>query len=461
MAGLEFRCGNPFYRKVDIDRISIIGHSRGGEAVAVAAAFNRLQRYPDDARVKFEYGFNIRSVVAIAPIDGQYMPAGQSTPLENLDYLVLQGAHDADVSFFSGDRQYKRIKFTDDRYWFKTSLYIYRANHGQFNTVWAERDWGPPYGYLLNVEPLLSGEEQRKVGKVYISAFLDVTLKGNDAYLPLFQDYRVGAEWLPKTFYVNRFEDSWTHTVCDYDEDIDVTTTTEKGGVLSGENLRTWKEKDIGFRGSDTKRQNQAVYLGWKYTEKDSTTEAWDSLGVKVTRRELTKPASYVVDLPTDLGRTWKLDGRSDFVFSLAQSDEKPADTLDIPYQEKADTSKGVKEEMREVKKGEAEKDTVKKPLDFSIEVQDRRGQTVVLPLSDVARLMPPLAAKFTKSSLLEGLYDSPSQPVLQTIGVPMARFVELNRQFNPSQIASVRFCFDRSASGVIILDEVGFRLNR
>jgi dienelactone hydrolase len=453
--------GNPFYQKVDLDRVALIGHSRGGEAVAVAAAFNRLQRYPDDARVKFDFGFNIRSVVAIAPVDGQYMPTGQSTPLENLDYLLLQGAHDSDVSFFSGDRQYKRIKFTDDRYWFKTSLYIYRANHGQFNTVWGSRDWGLPFGYMLNVEPLLTGDEQRRVAKVYISAFLDVTLKANDAYLPLFHDYRVGTQWLPKTFYVNRFEDSRTHIVCDYDEDIDVTTTTMKGGVVDGENLRTWKEKDIGFRGSDTKRQNQAVYLGWKYGANDSTAGTVDSLGVRVTRRQLTKPASYFVRFPQGLDRTWKPDGRTAFVFSVAQSDEKPADTLDIPYREKADTSNAEKKQKEETKGKEAKKDTLKKPIDLTIEVQDRNGQTVALALSQVARLLPPLDAKFTKSPLTEQMYSSPSQPVLQTIEVPMTRFVELNRRFNPAQIASVRFLFDRSPSGVIILDELGFRTMR
>ena len=450
--------GNPFYQKIDLDRIALIGHSRGGEAVAVAAAFNRLSRYPDDARVKFDYGFNIRSVVAIAPVDGQYMPASQSTPLENINYLLLQGAHDADLSFFSGDRQYKRIKFTDGRYWFKTSLYIYRANHGQFNTVWANRDWGLPFGYVLNVEPLLTGEEQREIAKVYISAFLDVTLKSNDAYLPLFRDHRVAAQWLPKTFYVNRFEDSRTHIVCDYDEDIDVTTATMKGGVLSGERLRTWKEKDIGFRGSDTKRQNQAAYLGWNYTEQDSTLETVDSLGVRAGRYRLSKPASYVVDLPRDLGRTWRLDGASTFVFSLAQSEEKPADTLDIPYQEEADASKDLKEEEKASKEKKAEEDTLKKPIDFTIEAQDRLGQRAVVLLSRVARLLPPLDAKFTKSPLTEQRFSSPSEPVLQTIEVPMARFVEANRRFNPAQIASVRFVFDRSPSGVIILDELGFR---
>ncbi len=68
--------GNPFFRKVDTERIALVGHSRGGEAVAHAAAFNRLPFYPDDATLRFDYGYRIRSIVAIAPPDGQYRPAG-------------------------------------------------------------------------------------------------------------------------------------------------------------------------------------------------------------------------------------------------------------------------------------------------------------------------------------------------------------------------------------------------
>jgi hypothetical protein len=76
---------NPFYQKVDLDNVALMGHSRGGEAVAVAAAFNNLPYYPDNATVRFDYGFNIRSVVAIAPIDGQYKPTGRGTPLKNVN----------------------------------------------------------------------------------------------------------------------------------------------------------------------------------------------------------------------------------------------------------------------------------------------------------------------------------------------------------------------------------------
>jgi hypothetical protein len=92
-----------------MSNIALMGHSRGGEAAPVAAAFNRLSHYPDDATIKFDYNFDIKSIVAIAPVDGQYQPAGKPTPVENVNYLVFHGSHDGDVSAFSGLRQYQRI----------------------------------------------------------------------------------------------------------------------------------------------------------------------------------------------------------------------------------------------------------------------------------------------------------------------------------------------------------------
>ncbi len=59
--------GNPFEGKVDFDRIALMGHSRGGEAVATAAAFNHLPAFPGDATQRFDYNFNIRALIAIRP----------------------------------------------------------------------------------------------------------------------------------------------------------------------------------------------------------------------------------------------------------------------------------------------------------------------------------------------------------------------------------------------------------
>src|SRR4029079_16983253 len=101
----------PFSHKVDMNNIGLMGHSRGGEAVGIAAAFNRLSHYPDDANVKFNFNFNIKSVFAIAPVDGQYRPAGVPNPLENVNYMVIHGSHDGDVLVFHRAGGFQRRHF--------------------------------------------------------------------------------------------------------------------------------------------------------------------------------------------------------------------------------------------------------------------------------------------------------------------------------------------------------------
>ncbi|HBL31775.1 MAG TPA: hypothetical protein DD490_33550 [Acidobacteria bacterium] len=189
--------GNPFHRKVDLDRIALIGHSRGGEAVGIAAAFNRLPFYPDDATVPLGFGFHIRSVVAIAPVDGQYKPANKPTPVSGVSYLVLQGGHDGDVSIFDGERLYQRLQLREGGH-FKAALYSYRSNHGQFNTVWGDGDAGWPRSWLLNRAALLEPEEQRRLGRVAISAFLEATLHDQQGYVRLFRDLRSAPACLPQ-----------------------------------------------------------------------------------------------------------------------------------------------------------------------------------------------------------------------------------------------------------------------
>jgi len=450
-----------FRGKIDLNNIALIGHSRGGEAVSIAAAFNRLSRYPDDARVQFEYGFNIRGVIAIAPVDGQYKPTKVSTPLSNINYLVFQGSHDGDVSSFSGDRQYKRIRFTGNEYFFKTSLYIYRANHGQFNTVWGEYDWGRPHGIILNTKELLAGADQRRVALVYMSAFLEATLKNNRSYLPMFRDYRLASSWLPKTYYVNRFEDSRTSFVADFSEDIDVTTTTLPGGKLSGELLATWKEEDQGFRKGETERQNQVVVLGWEYSDSAKSDSTKGEKEAKYTAR-IENPAQYTVTFPVDPG---KMRNPSVLTFALAETDRKPdkPDSLDKSDDEEEKEEKNENKIENEKNEDEDEKkdkeaDSLKTPLDFTIELRDRSGQTVRLALSEVMPLIPPLKARFTRYPLVEKSYGSASEPALQTYEIPFADIKRLNPGFDPARIREFRLIFDRTRKGVIMLDEVGVR---
>ncbi|WP_394830547.1 hypothetical protein LVJ94_28980 [Pendulispora rubella] len=255
------REGHPFFGRVDMHQIALIGHSRGGEAVSVAAAFNRLPYNPDDANLRFDYGFDIRTVIAIAPVDGQIHPAGRQTEPRNVNYFVLQGTEDGDMLSFHGSRQLERIKFTDERDWCKTSLYIRGANHGQFNTVWGRSDLSGFGGHLLNLRGIMPAEAQRQVAKTTISAFLEATLHGRSEYLALFRDTRTGRNWLPPTDYRNKFEDSTHRFLATYEEDIDLTTTTAAGGSARGENLDAWGEQWLKLTWGDL--DTSAVVLGW------------------------------------------------------------------------------------------------------------------------------------------------------------------------------------------------------
>ncbi len=430
--------GNPFYRKVDLENIALIGHSRGGEAIAHAAAFNKLDHFPDDANVRFHFHFSIKSLIAIAPIDGQYQPADQPVPVENVNYLVLHGSHDGDVSFFAGFRPYRRVKFTDGRYWMKSALYVYRANHGQFNTVWGSYDMGPPLDHFLNQKPLLKGEEQRQLAKVYVSAFLEATLHGRREYIPLFRDHRVIAGWLPETIYFSQFEDSNYRVVSNFDNSIDVTRTTVPGGVQLGENLTVWREQEWKGR-SDWPFRNKAVFLGWENQESKAGTDAAE------------KMASYSVTLPDGLAREWQLSENASLVFSVADTDEDPHKAEG----EEEEKTPGVEKKEETRKKDEKKK---KAPLDFTVELVGTNGSTARVALSRFFPLQPVLKVKFTKWSYLEQeFYKSPTEPVFQTYELPLSAFVKAGAGFNPASLKTIRFRFDRTQSGVILLDEVGF----
>jgi hypothetical protein len=411
--------GNAFYQKVDMNNIAVMGHSRGGEAAPVAAAFNRLPYYPDDATVAFDYNYNIRSVVAIAPAFETYQPRGRHLPLENVNYFVLQGSNDQQILSFMGLNQYSRVAFTDDDYWFKTALYIEGANHGQFNSVWIT-DVMVPVTWLYNQQAVMPFEEQKHIAEVYITGFLEATLRGESGYIPLFRDYRVAPGWLPQTIYLNQFQDSTYQLVSTYEEDMNAGTTTIPGGMQSGENLTVWREQaveliaSIVFGPIDT----SAVYLGWNAGASEN--------------------AAYTIRLP-DEGLA--LDANSTLVFSLADANEDPS-----PGTDHADDA------------ASPGKSDPRQPIDLTIEMIDGSGHAVPLPLSHFSYLQPQIVQTIMKAPFMNIAGPAPSEPIFQSFEFPLSAFVEANPEFDPASLTTVRFIFDRTPAGVVVLDDLGFR---
>lgn len=450
--------GNVFFNKVDMDNIALIGHSRGGDAVALAAAQNRLPRLTDDANLELGFNFNIKTVIAIAPVDGQYRLSGKPLPLENVNYFSIQGSHDADMNCFHGNRQYRRVRFTDENRWCKATLLIYRANHGQFNTVWGNTDFSPPTGWFLNLKPLLPMEEQLKISNLYISAFLQATLLDKNEYLPMFRNHRTITHWLPKTLYVSRFEDSSFRKVTDFEEDINPLTASLPGCTLLGENLALWSEDRMTFRTGST-QENHVVRLGWKNdTEKNE--EEKETKKEKKEKEEVEKEtglARYVIALPGDYAPAQGIGPGSLLVFSIADTGEEPPapDEEEDNGEDNSKEEAEKKEDKKEDKKDEKEKD----PLDLTLELMDSNGVSARLPLSYFSTLHPPLKAKMTKWDMMESaIYQKDVDPILETFEFPLEAFKGVNPEFDPERLHKIIFLFDRSAEGVIYLDEVGFR---
>ncbi|MGB9465674.1 MAG: hypothetical protein WBR10_11220 [Candidatus Acidiferrum sp.] len=418
--------GNPFQGKVDMSRIALMGHSRGGEAAATAAAFNHMKYAPEDANIKFDYGFAIKAVVAIAPADGQYKPAGQPRWIEDVSYLTLQGAHDMDVSSFDGSRQWDHVRYTQPGPWFKAEIYAYRANHGQFNTSWGRDDAGKPLGWLLNLKPLMPGDEQRRISKTYISAFLEATLKDHREYIPLFEDWRVARAWLPDTLYFNRYRDANYVPLASFDEDADLTTTTAPGGHIEGENLSIWNEGPIPWRSGN--RGYNGVFLGWN-------------------RAKDAPAANYAITLPAGAAANWHLTTASTVEFSIAAMDE------DAPLPgKKIDDEK--KKEKEKSKKKERESP------DFTIELVTTDGVTASAPASRFIAIPPPFKEKFTKLAVLDDAgYNQDWEVVFQSMRAPLSDFqvADNSNRFDPAKLSIVRLKFDRTPMYKICISGVGF----
>ena len=181
-----------------------------------------------------------------------------------MSYLALQGSNDGDVESFMGAQQYERIHLRQPGESFKAAVYIHRANHGQWNRNWGRSDKSPfPRRAYFNSKPVMPVADQERIGKAYITAFLDATLLGKKEYVPLFQDHRAGAAWLPDTIFISRYSSSRTRIIADYDEDIDPTTTTLPGGDIDARQLDGWREQPIGPPGNLEVLETRGAYLGW------------------------------------------------------------------------------------------------------------------------------------------------------------------------------------------------------
>ena len=388
---------NRFFGKVDLDHVALIGHSRGGEAVAIAALFNRLPFFPDDARVKFDYGFNLRGVIAVAPSDAQYEPRGRPTELDGVSYLVIQGSHDGDVQSFMGSAQYSRTLFDDCERCFKAGIYIDAANHGQFNTGWGRDDLGGMWGRMLNLTTIMDPAAQRRVAEAVFGAFMEVVLHERDEYRAFFANPATGLVWLGSDVqFVNEYAAADEVPLANFEEDDDLTTGSSPGVRLVAVDLARWYEILVGLKWFDL--DSEVALVGWNRTDDKVVPE------LRFDIADATIPSGALS-------------------FSLAMSDKSPLEE-DATW-------------------------TPPKSIDFHVEVADRDGHDASVVLSSVQSLYAPIKVTTRKFAVLDGV--DPSEPVFQRYTIPFDRFPGVD----PTRLASIRFRFDVTPAGALYLDDV------
>ena len=438
---------NPFHGAVDMSRLAVMGHSRGGEAAPIAAAFNRLTRYPDDASLEFDFGFDIRAVVSIAPVDGQYLPTGRPMPLEDVDYLVFHGSHDADVSSFHGLRIWDRLTYSPGTEHFKSAIYMYRANHGQWNTVWNSFDFGPRSNRTLDLRYLVPPEDQRRFAELYVSAFLEASLKGDRQWLSMFRDHRVVGGWLPESMYITRLQHSSFRTLADFEEDVDVTTGSADGVRIRGDSLATWREERLMLRSSNqattsASQANQGVRLAWNNR----------LAGPDTTRHG--PPAQFELSLPEGLAREWGLSEGHSLDLSLG-ADERIPSPRRAPESANDDPEEDENEDASGAPRARPDRDAPKPPVDLSVEIEDASGARARVTLSTYGPIRRPLEIHVLRRTDLER--RRPSEQILQSYHIPLGDFVEASSELDLGRIVAVRLVFDRAVAGEVVADEIGF----
>lgn len=249
------------YNKIDSEKIAIAGHSRGGESVATAYLLNSLKRLPDNGYWDLDYNFNISSVIAIAPTVDQYMPGERAVEISDVNYLLLHGSNDQDVTMMEGVKQYENVTYTGNKECFKSAVYIMGANHGQFNSRWGRYDTVGFSKCFYNTSQSLVMDDQQKIAKIFIKAFLDKTLLYKTEFSDIFYDTPKYCDVLPATVYETVYNTSNFKSIVDFEEDCDISYGKENNILITADNFYNWYEqREYWCSGG---KENFVLYLEW------------------------------------------------------------------------------------------------------------------------------------------------------------------------------------------------------
>jgi hypothetical protein len=402
--------GSQFIGQVDLSNVGTMGHSRGGEGVVRHFLYNRSLGSP----------YGVRAVFPLAPVDFN-RPVINNVPLAVLlpycdgDVADLQGVHFYDNARYNvaGDAAAKH------------TILVMGANHNFYNMIWTPEIFAPgsaddwltfvqggsadPHCGRLPGNARLTPAQQRGTGLAYMSAFFRTYLGGEN-----FASYLTGDSPAPPSATTNDLFVSYhAPDLASNRKDVnrllsavDLTTNTLGGAVLQS-----------GITPYDLcggeEPQPRHCLPGERTSRQPHTTisaRAQSVRGLSQLRAGWNDTSAFIEnDLPVGTG---DVSGFSALQFraSVNFADVRNAAGL---------------------------------PQDLTITLTDRDGYAVTRNVSALSRSLfyPP------------GRVVHVPKVFLNTVRLPLSAFGGIDL----TDVASVRFNFNQTASGALLISDIAF----
>jgi len=238
-----------FQGKIDMTKIGIMGHSRGGDGVVQAEIFNQ----------SLGLGWNIRAVVALAPTDFSGISPSPLV-LATSKFLCLYGSNDGDVwGGSTPSTQYTGtgFRFYDRATVEKSMVFIYGATHNRFNT-----EWGTEGKVDASSPKVISETLHKNLLSGYMTAFMQAHLQGRTEQL----DYFNGELKIPQASAaeVHTQYQPTSRLTLDSFEAAPATNQNTLGGTVTPTNLDGAPQEDVmGTIDANSPHQTRGIRLKW------------------------------------------------------------------------------------------------------------------------------------------------------------------------------------------------------
>ena len=428
------RFGTRFINKIDMQRIGLIGHSKGGESV-----IKYFKNYPSPLP------YSIKAIFVISPTDipkpDAEHPDGPRKRLKinNVAFAVLLPYCDGDVKNLEGvhffdDSRYnlseEPIKDTAPKH----TILVMGANHNYFNTVWTgPAQCDPPAPMLPSSEFIYPGAcddskasdpfckhdsserlpdyKQRTIAIAYVCAFMRAYVGGESQFMPLLTNQAPP----PPSMGANNVYVSF-HPPDNYFSRLDVNRLVEEnnlstntlGGIVTKTSLPGYVLCGGTSRCLNSNLSSDSEpHIVIQDRDKDTPVEP----GLKQLKLGwMVKPGSLTNQIPPayrNISGYQALQFRASVSFG--------PDSPNMPSA----------------------------PLDFRVTLKDGTGAAASIRVSDFSSALfhPP------------GTMASPQRAILNTVRLPLSAFARLNL----TDIRSVEFKFDQPMQGELLITDIAF----